>query len=488
MRKTTKQLPQPAVNPPEAPPKKKGGKKISCKQPREKPGKAPSVDDGANMSDPNKVFSDKDDEALNEGGGQSNWADQMIVTSVHNLLREKPEARLLALAKEFCAWIEKFISKPSKPNAYKRWSATIKRSFASFDNRAAQQATQFVEKWYKQQAKNMCATKLYEPAQAERFLMRDILELWLHWLRSDKLVRREAALYSAITFFTGARAIEVGKLFIEDLYFEQEGQALVCPIRESKTNVYKDIPERLTMIFRPDCPIDLKALFLEIKKERTEGRLFQACKNRRTLCYHYARGALELGWSRTPSGHSGRTTAITLGIAVGIPREDLEINFRWASGSDMYRRYRSIHMECSQAGAPALIARALVGSLYSGPLGTPAPIERTSLKDENVDLGWYRQTISNICREARTATGVKDAREAACHEKPLVASPSLQINRQEPRVQPLAATPSQPRTVGIAAGPARRKPSKSKTWRPLRPLPQVIQARIDFLLGKDDEQ
>lgn len=81
--------------------------------------------------------------------------------------------------------------------------------------------------------------------------MRDIIELWHHWLESDKLVRREAAFYSAVTFFTGARSIEVGSLHIKDLYFSQDGNALVCPVRESKTNVFKNIPERLTLVFTP---------------------------------------------------------------------------------------------------------------------------------------------------------------------------------------------------------------------------------------------
>lgn len=76
----------------------------------------------------------------------------------------------------------------------------------------------------------------------------------------------------------------------------------------------------------------------------------------------------------------------------------------------MYRRYRSVHMECSQAGAPAMVARALVGSLYCGPLGTPAPVNRLELKDENVDLGWYRQTITKIQATVKIESGVPEAK------------------------------------------------------------------------------
>jgi len=377
-------------------------------KPRRKP-EARDTDDGADMNDPNRVFTDAEDRQI-KGFGQSNWSNLTINNAVHALLSKSKDRPLLELAKEFCIWAKKSICAPNRPNAYERWGATIKRSFASFDERKAASASSHITKWCKTQAKDLASQKLYEPSQAERFLMRDIMELWFHWMRSDKLVRREAVLYSAITFFTGARAIEVSKLHIEDLYFAQSGAALVCPVRESKTNVFKNIPERLTMVFVPECPIDFKALFLEIKGHRTSGKLFQACKNRRTLCYHYGVGAMELGWSRTPSGHSGRTTAITMGIAVGVPRTDLEIMFRWKSGSEMYRRYRSVHMECSQAGAPAMVARALVGSLYSGPLGTPAPVDRLALKDDNVDLGWYKQTITKIQATVKIESGLSGAK------------------------------------------------------------------------------
>ena len=377
-------------------------------KPRKKPG-SHDTDDGADMNDPNRIFTDAEDRKI-KGFGQSNWSNLTIANAVHALLSKSKERPLLELAKEFCIWTKKSICAPNRPNAYERWGATIKRSFASFDERKAASASNHITKWCKTQAKDLASQKLYEPSQAERFLMRDIMELWFHWMRSDKLVRREAVLYSAITFFTGARAIEVSKLHIEDLYFAQSGAALVCPVRESKTNVFKNIPERLTMVFVPECPIDFKALFWEIKGNRSSGRLFQACKNRRTLCYHYGVGAMELGWSRTPSGHSGRTTAITMGIAVGVPRTDLEIMFRWKSGSEMYRRYRSVHMECSQAGAPAMVARALVGSLYSGPIGTPAPVDRLALKDENVDLGWYKQTITKIQATVKIESGLSGAK------------------------------------------------------------------------------
>ena len=478
---------------------KKPGKPV---KPKPKPESSSDEDEepeqDTGLVDPDKAFPDEEDET--DTIGQSIWADQMITNSVQALLRSKPDTPLAELAEEFCRWIEKTICRPSKPNGYKRWTATIKRSMLAFDDRQIEAASKFLITWGKTQAKTLAAQKLYEPHQAERFLMRDIIELWIHWLNSHKPVRREAALYSAITFFTGARAIEVGKLHIEDLYFEQQGKALVMPIRESKNNVFKDIPERLTMIFRPECPIDLRELYMAIRGDRTEGRLFQVCKNRRTLCYHYARGAMELGWSRTPSGHSGRTTAITLGIAVGIPKEDLEIMFRWVTGSDMYRRYRSVHMECSEAGAPALVARALVGSLTGGPLGTPSPINRTSLRDANVDLGWYAKTITTI-QKGTISSGVPSA--IADTPGPSGATPPAEPPRATTTANSPGPSRAKPSTAnntqqGLAApttasspGPSRAEPgTASDTQQGLaarqdRDEDSTIQTQLDFLMGHD---
>ena len=182
----------------------------------------------------------------------------------------------------------------------------MKACFADLLEHLPERASRVITTWSKRQAKALASRKLYEPHQAERFRMGDMMALWTHWLTSKKRVRREAALYSLITFFTGARAIEVGNLFIEDIFFSTEGNALVMPVRQSKNNVFKDVPERLIVSLSGDCPIDIKSLFEEIRGARPQGRLFTACKNRRTLCYHYARGALELGWARAPLGHSGR--------------------------------------------------------------------------------------------------------------------------------------------------------------------------------------
>ena len=88
--------------------------------------------------------------------------------------------------------------------------------------------------WRRRKAKSLAAKRLF--SQAERFRLEDMIELWLHWLSSGKPVRVEAALYSAMTFFTGARAIEIGNLMIEDLRLNPDGSALVMPIRQSKTN------------------------------------------------------------------------------------------------------------------------------------------------------------------------------------------------------------------------------------------------------------
>ena len=498
VRKAVKKLPKESGRstskhkPPDKKPKAGGN--------REKP-PALDQDDGANMDDPDRIFSDAEDRAL-DSLELTVWSDKMIANAVRAILQKDRKSTLLNIAKEFCAWIKKFIGKPSRPNAYCRWSATINRTMDAFDERKVSAAAKFVNKWAKDQAKELAATKLYEPHQAERFLLADMLELWKHWLSSDKLVRREAALYSAITFFTGARAIEVGKLHIEDLEFSQNGTAIVCPIRESKTNVFKNIPERLTVKLLNDCPINLLELFAEVIDGRKSGRLFQACKNRRTLVYHYGRGAMELGWSRSPTGHSGRTTAITMAIAAGVPREMLEITFRWASGSDMYRRYKSIHMECTEAGAPAMIARALVSSLQGGPIGTALPIERSGIKDENVDLDWYHRTVIAVREQHGAHADIGLNRAAPGHAQPqtvgviVKTEPSpdtVAIARVEESERSLASLNEKAEALqaSLAKWKPRsraqttRKPKKSKKTRLPIFIPAAIQTEISFLLGED---
>lgn len=335
------------------------------------------------------------------------WSDDMIRRAVHGTIGRNPNRPYLELVKEFLKWVASAIAFPSRPNCYKHWGVKIKHAFNSYDDRTlTDEAVSAVLSWRRQKAKALAAKKLYEPHQAERFRLEDMIELWLHWLSSGKPVRVEAALYSAITFFTGARAIEVGKLYIEDLRMREDGSALVMPIRESKTNVFKDRPERLTLFFEKGCPLDLKSLYLRVKGSRTEGKLFQACKNRRTLCYHYSRGSMELKWTRVPTGHSGRTSAITMGIAAGVPKEDLEIMFRWASNSEMYRHYRALNMEESPLGAPAMVARALVQSMHGGPTGTSARVDKAELKSEEVDGGWYNRTLQSIHNETKNPAGI----------------------------------------------------------------------------------
>ena len=485
------------------PPDKSKPSDRPAKKARTKP-PADNQDDGADMDDPDRIFTDAEDRAM-DALELTVWSDKMIAKAVRAMLEKDKTSTLLKIATDFCTWIKKFIGRPSRPNAYTRWSATIIRTMDAFDERKVTAAAKFVNKWARDRAKESAATKLYEPHQAERFLMSDILELWKHWLSSDKRVRREAALYSAITFFTGARAIEVGKLYVEDLYFAQNGTAIVCPIRESKTNVFKNVPERLTMKLLDNCPINFEELFAEVIEGRTSGRLFRACKNRRTLVYHYGRGAMELGWSRSPTGHSGRSTAITMGIAAGVPQGMLEINFRWASNSDMYRRYKSIHMECTEAGAPAMIARALICSLTNGPLGTAQPIERSTIKDENVDLDWYRRTVlavrdqhgaqADIGLERASARKIEMAEikyepQSIPQSKPSVTTQVKDERRSHNREgdttvlpprgqQKLAVTVSRPRTT---ARPAKK--SKRKCHPPLV-IPAAIQERVSYLLGED---
>jgi len=413
------------------------------------------------LNDPDKAFDDEDED---DEGDHTIWADEMIRRSVHGLLKDNPAATSLELIKTFCGWVDDAIALPSRPSRYKHWAIQIRRAFNDCDERRlGDSAKAHLMLWRNRKAKAMAALKLYEPHPAERFRLVDMIELWLHWLRSSKLVRVEAALYSAMTFFTGARAIEIGKLFIEDLELREDGTALVMPIRESKTNVFKETPCRLTLVFRPDNPIDLKSLYLRVKGDRVEGRLFQACKNRRTLCYHYARGALELEWSRAPTGHSGRTTAITLGIAAGIPDMDLEIMFRWAPNSNMIRRYRSVHMEESPIGAPSMIAQAMVHSLGQGPTGTATRICKTALRSAEVDGGWYERAISDIYNHTADVSGICGARAPRT-----LALPALEKSEPENKAQ------------------VKLEPKEEEVQIPPRaPTDRQIGPELDYFMGRD---
>jgi len=421
------------------------------------------------IDDPNKIINEeneaeKDDHVI--------WSDDMIRRAVHGFIERNPTLPRFEVLKKFLVWVSTAIAFPSRPNCYKHWGVKIKHAFNSYDDQVlSDEAISNLVGWRRRKAKALASKKLYEPSQAERFRLEDMIELWLHWLSSGKPVRVEAALYSAMTFFTGARAIEVGKLMIEDLRFNSDGSSLVMPIRESKTNVFKDIPERLTLHFTDDCPIDLRALYLRVKGDRTEGRLFQACKNRRTLCYHYARGAMELKWTRVPTGHSGRTSAITMGIAHGVPQLDLEIMFRWASGSDMYRRYRGIHMEESPLGAPAMVARAFVQSLHGGTTGTVSRVDKAEIRNSEVDGGWYFKTIDAIYKSAKSVDGIQGTKA------PKVEVPELVGPREQPVKPELPEVKTEPE--------ADEAPGQLMVARQPGPQNQLRQDSLDYLRGSD---
>ncbi|CAG5105574.1 Oidioi.mRNA.OKI2018_I69.chr1.g2251.t1.cds [Oikopleura dioica] len=386
-----------------APDKSKKRKKPASKKPKRAPTPNEEEKDWfEEVLGEDPVLDDDDDSVCSE----SVWTDAHIRVAASNMVELNRGKTFDEITTAFLAWIDKYVCPPNRPNRYLHWYLVIRAALErESDSRLPKTCSNDIMKWAKARAKTLSSKKLYEPSQAERFRLSDMVALWAHLLNSGKPVRREAALYSAITFFTGARAIEVGKLWIEDLYESIQGNAIVMPIRESKTNVFKNIPERLTMFFPSNCPINFKALLYEILGAREEGKVFLHCRNRRILCYHYSRASKELGWARVPSGHSGRTSAITMGIAAGIPKLDLEIMYRWAPDSRMFHRYRALNMEESEIGAPALVAKALVDSLYNGPQGT-APPALSAVKTDFVspevgsrvlsDANWYARTVKEL--------------------------------------------------------------------------------------------
>ncbi|CBY35196.1 unnamed protein product [Oikopleura dioica] len=133
---------------------KKPGKPV---KPKPKPESSSDEDEepeqDTGLVDPDKAFPDEEDET--DTIGQSIWADQMITNSVQALLRSKPDTPLAELAEEFCRWIEKTICRPSKPNGYKRWTATIKRSMLAFDDRQIEAASKFLITWGQDSSKNL---------------------------------------------------------------------------------------------------------------------------------------------------------------------------------------------------------------------------------------------------------------------------------------------------------------------------------------------
>ena len=140
---------------------KESGRSTSKRKPPDKKPKAgkgratpPALDqdDGANMDDPDKIFSDAEDRAL-DSLELTVWSDKMIAHAVRAILEKDRKSTLLNIAKEFTTWIKKFIGKPSRPNAYSRWSATINRTMDAFDERKVSAAAKFVNKWAKDQAK-----------------------------------------------------------------------------------------------------------------------------------------------------------------------------------------------------------------------------------------------------------------------------------------------------------------------------------------------
>ena len=254
-------------------PKTESARPKPAKARKKIPKKDLDAEEEEDLLDDDIVYEDSQD-FTTDSGGQSIWSNQMITNAVHEFVRRNPKMGHVKMIEHFCEWVNRFINRPNKHNGYARWASKIRQAFNGCGNwTLGKDACTALNRWSKRQAKAMAARKLYEPHQAERFQMGDMMELWLHFLKSHKRVKREAALYSAMTFFTGARAIEIGNLWIEDLRFSQNGSALVMPIRESKTNVFKNVPERLTMVFIDECPIDFKALYLEIKGERVSGRL-----------------------------------------------------------------------------------------------------------------------------------------------------------------------------------------------------------------------
>jgi len=168
----------------------------------------------------------------------------------------------------------------------------------------------------------------------------------------------------------------------------------------------------------------------------------------------------------------------------------------------MYRHYKGLHMETCKVGAPALIARALVSSLTGGPLGTPLPVDRLSIKDENVDLGWYRRTVCAIRQEGDVGSGIIGARESSRDTRvPATAAPVAPMpERSPPEIEVGVRTPTQcetPRFTDVAhTEPTKASPSPpvqvhrdKKPDKPVRAkkrqdkkitIPDILRSRVNL--------
>ena len=144
----------------------------------------------------------------------------------------------------------------------------------------------------------------------------------------------------------------------------------------------------------------------------------------------------------------------------------------------MYRRYRSIHLECSRLGAPAMLANAIIASLDGGPVGTAeraVPVSQRLCADDKVDGGWYGKAIVGKPRITGIPKAIKAEPGGPAPIKPEPKEEPGVLPKTEPDLVPGPPIPTkEPTGVTPLATAAKPPPSRN-----------AFQSRLDFLLAKD---
>jgi hypothetical protein len=247
---------------------------------------------------------------------------------------------------------------PSKPKGWNGLKKLINLAISSYQRKPLLPACGLkLKAWTKQKMKAQSEESLSEPAQAKGFSESQLIPFWKELWASKIKRSKQAAVISAVCFYTGARTLEVASLFIQDLEFEQKEEVLFIsmPLRVSKTNIAKERRERLTLSIFPTTPIPLLSWLrsTHVMNGRKTGKLFSTTTS--SCNYHYRRVALKLEWPIAPSGHSFRVSYILEAIKGGASDEQIIENCRWRSG-EMLSVYRSAQLQLTRFGAPFQVA------------------------------------------------------------------------------------------------------------------------------------
>ena len=128
----------------------------------------------------------------------------------------------------------------------------------------------------------------------------------------------------------------------------------------SRTNQFCDKRESLTVPLDDFPMIDFLPKLNWLIGGRREGLLFSPLLKLTTakVTYHMKKAAKSLGWSKVPSGHSGRVSMVVECLRRDIPERDIKVMMRWKHDSEMPQYYRAQSLETHKNSAPGKLRRA----------------------------------------------------------------------------------------------------------------------------------